>query len=76
MAGQLLVSTGVFGLCERAWAIQLLIPMRLVEGVNHSHNFVAHGTSVGMAIQEVAYNAMTHLHNEIPVGAESSSDTN
>jgi hypothetical protein len=44
----------------------MFIPMRLVEGVNHSHNFVAHGTSVGMGIQEVVYNAMTHLHNEIP----------
>jgi hypothetical protein len=29
----------------------MFIPMRLVEGVNHSHNFVSHGTSVGMAIQ-------------------------
>jgi hypothetical protein len=43
----------------------MFIPMRLVEGVNHSHNFVAHGTSVGMAIQEVAFKAMTHLHQEI-----------
>jgi hypothetical protein len=44
----------------------MFIPMRLVEGVNHSHNFVAHGTSVGMTVQEVAYNAMTHLRSEIP----------
>jgi hypothetical protein len=43
----------------------MFIPMRLVEGVNHSHNFIAHGTSVGMAIQEVAYKAMTHLRQEI-----------
>jgi hypothetical protein len=43
----------------------MFIPMRLVEGVNHSHNFVTHGTSVGMAIQEVAYKAMTHLCQEI-----------
>jgi hypothetical protein len=43
----------------------MFIPMRLVEGVNHSYNFVAHGTSLGMAIQEVAYKAMTHLRQEI-----------
>lgn len=43
----------------------LFIPMLLVEGVNHSHNVVAHGTLVRMAIQEVAYKAMAILCQEI-----------
>ncbi|CAL4913301.1 unnamed protein product [Urochloa decumbens] len=44
----------------------MFIPQRLVEGEHHSYNLVAHGTSIGMAIQEVAYKAMSLLRQEIP----------
>ncbi|CAO2171635.1 unnamed protein product [Urochloa humidicola] len=48
------------------YSATLFIPQRLVEGEHHSYNLVAHGTSTGMAIQEVAYKAMALLRQEIP----------
>ena len=39
----------------------VFIPRRFVEGVMEAHNISAHGTSIEMAIQEVAYKAMAIL---------------
>ena len=39
----------------------VFIPRRFVEGVTEAHNISAHGTSIEMAIQELAYKAMAIL---------------
>ena len=44
----------------------VFIPVRLVTRANHSYEVIANGTSIPMAIQEVAYKAMTLLRLEIP----------
>jgi hypothetical protein len=43
----------------------VFIPRRFVEGVTEAHNISAHGTSIEMAIQEVAYKAMAILCQEV-----------
>ena len=43
----------------------VFIPRRFVEGVTEAHNISAHGTSIEMAIQEVAYKAMAILRQEV-----------
>ena len=43
----------------------VFIPRRFVEGVTEANNISAHGTSIEMAIQEVAYKAMAILRQEV-----------
>ena len=43
----------------------VFIPRRFVEGVTEAHHISAHGTSIEMAIQEVAYKAMAILCQEV-----------
>ena len=43
----------------------VFIPRHFVEGVMEAHNISAHGTSIEMAIQEVAYKAMAILCQEV-----------
>ena len=64
---QLLAEAGVCGLCEGLglgmvdYVATVFILRRFVERVTEAHNISAHGTSIEMAIQEVAYKAMAIL---------------
>ena len=55
-----------FGPGMVSYLATLHIPMRPVESGSEPHDFSAHGTSIEMAIQEVAYLAMTNLRRDVP----------